>query len=85
MSWDDNLNLASFLGEQLQNLHLLPLPPLHSSTDSYNKQTMEAQLHQSNGDAEAGAEMCSVPEEWKLFLKTLVKRKKAISSTLTEW
>ncbi|RZC87778.1 hypothetical protein C5167_028230 [Papaver somniferum] len=85
LSWDDNLNLASFLGEQLQNLHLLPLPPLHSSTDSYNKQTMEAQLHQSNGDAEAGAEMCSVPEEWKLFLKTLVKRKKAISSTLTEW
>ncbi|KAK9269878.1 hypothetical protein L1049_025451 [Liquidambar formosana] len=32
LSWEDALNLASFLGEQMHNLHILPCPSLNEST-----------------------------------------------------
>ncbi|THG08597.1 hypothetical protein TEA_005439 [Camellia sinensis var. sinensis] len=41
LSWDDTLYLASFLGEQLRNLHLLPFPSLNASTLADAEEKME--------------------------------------------
>ncbi|OUZ99609.1 F-box domain [Macleaya cordata] len=85
LSWDDNLTLASFLGEQLRNLHLLPLPPLHSFMDCNNNQKMGSKPYLVNGSVEADIKRFSIPKEWEVFINTMTKRKKDVSSTLTKW
>ncbi|KAI8550342.1 hypothetical protein RHMOL_Rhmol06G0098000 [Rhododendron molle] len=83
LSLGDNLNLASFLGEQLRNLHLLPLPSLNATTFVNTEQEIE--YHRVNGLMEAVTEKLSIPVEWDFFIKTLTKRKKDVSSRLTKW
>ncbi|OMP01257.1 hypothetical protein COLO4_12026 [Corchorus olitorius] len=81
LSWEDVLNLASFLGEQLRHLHLLPYPSFSNSTISDVEQNGE--LPFANGmDAEYGSDF---PAEWKFFVRTLSLKKKDVSSRLNKW
>lgn len=83
LSWEDALNLASFLGEQLRNLHLLPCPSLSDSTLLVDEQ--KNKLLCRNGFTEDFPENISIPEELNLFFKTLNKKKEDICSRLTNW
>uniref|UniRef100_A0A5B7AND4 Uncharacterized protein n=1 Tax=Davidia involucrata TaxID=16924 RepID=A0A5B7AND4_DAVIN len=83
LSWEDLLNLASFLGEQLRNLHLLPFPSLNDSTFSAIKQKIE--LPCGNGFMEAVTDKPCIPAEWEFFIRTLTRKKKDVSSRLTKW
>ncbi|CAH9085706.1 unnamed protein product [Cuscuta epithymum] len=73
LSWEDTLDLASFLGEQLRNLHLVPCPSLNYS-----------RLLQSNQESMLNFNG-SIPVEWDLFLKILNKKKEEVSNRLTKW
>ncbi|KAJ4965124.1 hypothetical protein NE237_016973 [Protea cynaroides] len=82
LSWDDVLNLASFLGDQLRELHLLPLPSFPDSTYSDNVTKMDLS---SVNSISGVAQHYSVPLEWGLFIETLTKKKKDVSSRLARW
>ncbi|KAM0976760.1 hypothetical protein PS2_019360 [Malus domestica] len=82
ISLEDALNLASFLGEQLRNLHLLPRPPLSVSTFSDIEPEIDMPL--SNGCMEAVPDKSKIPAEWNIFIRTLM-RKKDVSSRLVKW
>ncbi|KAF3445888.1 hypothetical protein FNV43_RR11065 [Rhamnella rubrinervis] len=75
----DVLNLASFLGEQLRNLHLLPHPPCSVP----NFSDIEHQLE--NGCMEAIPYKSSIPIEWDIFIRTLTRMKKDVSGRLSKW
>ncbi|CAM8942940.1 unnamed protein product [Rhodiola kirilowii] len=64
------LELSSFLGEQLRNLHLLPLPSL-----GLNETFLDAELKINP----------RVPAEWDLSIGTLAKKKIHVSNRLTLW
>ncbi|XP_042493382.1 F-box protein At1g78280-like isoform X2 [Macadamia integrifolia] len=82
LSWDDVLNLASFLGDQLRKLHLLPLPSLPDSLYSDN----EKKMNLSSVNSILGvSQQSSVPVEWGLFIETLTRKKKDVSSRLAKW
>ncbi|XP_043689976.1 F-box protein At1g78280-like [Telopea speciosissima] len=82
LSWDDVLNLASFLGDQLRKLHLLPLPSLPDSIYSDNeKKTNLSSMNSILGVTQHS----SVPVEWGLFIETLTRKKKDVSSRLVRW
>ncbi|XP_044474735.1 F-box protein At1g78280 isoform X1 [Mangifera indica] len=81
LSWEDMLNLASFLGEQLRNLHLLPYPPFDDLTLSSFKQKMELK----NGRMENFLSESNIPVEWEVFIRTLNEKKKDVASRLTNW
>lgn len=83
MSWEEALNLASFLGEKLHNLHLLPCPALTDSTLLVNKQKTE--LLGGNVYMEDSPDKIGVIEELQLFIKTLNKKKEDLCSRLTKW
>ncbi|KAJ0959938.1 hypothetical protein J5N97_000295 [Dioscorea zingiberensis] len=84
VSREDELNLASFLGEQLRNLHLLPHPPLNISTFSDIEQGIRSSLHQL-GSMDAVPNKSNIPAEWDIFIRTLSKKKKDVSSRLIKW
>ncbi|KAK3016296.1 hypothetical protein RJ639_007616 [Escallonia herrerae] len=75
LSFEDVLNLASFLGELLRNLHILPFPPLRKSPFVDNHA----------GFLEDVANSISIPAEWEVYVKTLNMKKKDVSSRLTKW
>ncbi|KAJ0024694.1 hypothetical protein Pint_08371 [Pistacia integerrima] len=81
LTWEDMLNLASFLGEQLRNLHLLPYPPFDDLTLSSFKQKMEL----TNGCMEDFLCKSNIPVEWEFFIRTLAEKKKDVASRLTNW
>ncbi|CAL5385904.1 unnamed protein product [Camellia sinensis] len=83
LSWDDTLYLASFLGEQLRNLHLLPFPSLNASTLADAEEKMEYPC--VSGSMEAVTNKLSIPAEWDFFIRTLTRRKKDVCSRLTKW
>ncbi|XP_052202408.1 lysine-specific demethylase JMJ21 [Diospyros lotus] len=83
ISWEDNLNLASFLGEQVRNLHLLPVPSLDASRLANFEEKMEYPC--GDGLLEVVTYKLSVLVEWDFFIKTLMRRKKDVSSRLTKW
>lgn len=75
------LNLATFLGEQLRNLHLLPYPPFDDLNLSSFKQKMELK----NGRMENFLSESNIPVEWEVFIRTLNEKKKDVASRLTNW
>ncbi|KAL6179441.1 hypothetical protein ACLB2K_050956 [Fragaria x ananassa] len=83
VSQEDELNLASFLGEQLRNLHLLPRPPLNISTSSDIEQESDRPF--TNGSVEAVPDQSDIPAEWDMFIRTLSKKKNDVSSRLIKW
>ncbi|KAL3514198.1 hypothetical protein ACH5RR_026915 [Cinchona calisaya] len=82
LSWDDTLNLATFLGEQLHNFHILPYPSFNGLSLLVSKQGTEFPL--VNGFVDDLAEKTSFPPELGTYIKTLNK-KEDISSCLTKW
>ncbi|PRQ21771.1 hypothetical protein RchiOBHm_Chr7g0242931 [Rosa chinensis] len=78
LSQEDELNLASFLGEQLRYLHLLPHPPLDISIFSDIEQ--ESDFPFTNGGMEAVPYKSNIPAEWDIFIRTLSKKKKNVSN-----
>ncbi|TYH31063.1 hypothetical protein ES288_A01G143900v1 [Gossypium darwinii] len=86
LSWEDVLNLASFLGEQLQNLHSLPYPSLGNSSLSVVEQKKEFSF--ANGtdiDVACNELDIHIPAEWEIFVRTLSQKKKDVSSRLNKW
>lgn len=75
LSLEDIQYLASFLGEQLHNLHLLPVPQLKDSTFSLGNIQFEKDSSQKIG----------IPVEWELFISTLNRKKNDVCSRLTKW
>ncbi|KAM7516848.1 hypothetical protein LguiA_006431 [Lonicera macranthoides] len=85
LSKEEILNLASFLGEQLRNLHFLPLPPLKNSTFLDSKPKIEFP-HGNNGFLEEDTNnKIRIPAEWEVSIRTLNRKKKDITSRLTKW
>ncbi|KAG7587480.1 F-box-like domain superfamily [Arabidopsis thaliana x Arabidopsis arenosa] len=70
LTWNDAQTLASFLGQQLRNLHLLPYPPV-----------TRPELLNVNGVHEE----LNIPAEWKVFVDALCQKKKDVSSRLENW
>nr|KJB14734.1 hypothetical protein B456_002G140900 [Gossypium raimondii] len=86
LSWEDVLNLASFLGEQLQNLHSLPYPSLGNSSLSVVEQKKEFSFANGMDINVACNELdIHIPAEWEIFVRTLSQKKKDVSSRLNKW
>ncbi|KAK6116151.1 hypothetical protein DH2020_008420 [Rehmannia glutinosa] len=79
LSSEDVLNLASFLGEQLHNLHLLPVP-----CPSPHDSVREAYIQPSHVNGNA-ADRIDHSGEWKLFVSTLNRKRKDVLRRLAEW
>jgi len=83
LTWEDAINLASFLGEQLHYLHLLSYPPPNIS--SFSDIDHELSLVEANGCIATVNSKSNVTAEWWLFTRTLTKMRKDVSSRLTKW
>lgn len=82
LSSEDALNLASFLGEQLHNLHLLPVPSPSPNDSILVVRENYMQPSQGNGFSENGIEH---PSEWELFVSILNRKRKDVTKRLSEW
>ncbi|KAI3460046.1 hypothetical protein Pfo_016709 [Paulownia fortunei] len=85
LSSEDALNLASFLGEQLHNLHLLPVPCLFPNDSIIMVREDFKQPSHVNGFSENAADKIDRPAEWKLFVSILNRKRKNLLSRLAEW
>ncbi|XP_008804772.2 F-box protein At1g78280 [Phoenix dactylifera] len=95
LSDDDVLHLASFLGDQLRNLHLLPLPhfqhTIHSEVNNlslartFNSLVESSKTSATNASARAVSEGFNIPLEWELVIADLDIRKKNIKNRLVQW
>ncbi|KAG6705463.1 hypothetical protein I3842_07G180400 [Carya illinoinensis] len=83
LSWEDTLSLASFLGEQLRHLHLLPLPPFNYLIFSDIGKDLE--LTYTNSCMEVVPSKSNAPAEWEIFVRTLIRKKKDVRSRLSKW
>ncbi|XP_027364189.1 F-box protein At1g78280 isoform X2 [Abrus precatorius] len=83
LTWEDITNLASFLGEQLCHLHLLPYPPLNISY--FSDIEHELSLAEANGCIATVGCKSNAAAEWEVFTRTLTKKMKGLSSRLTKW
>ena len=83
LSWEDALKLASFLGEQLRNLHLLPYPPINKLNFSHIGQEMDFPC--VNGYMEELPYKSDIPAEWEVFIRTLSNKQKNVVSRLKNW
>jgi hypothetical protein len=75
LSWEDTLNLASFLGEQLHNLHILPCPPFSRANFSNIKQDFVEEVPYKS----------DIPPEWEIFIRILSRKRKDVISRLKNW
>ena len=82
LSCEEVLNLTSFLGEQLRNLHLLPYPS--SKNSSFSDIELKVKLPFADGYME-DIPTPEIPEEWKVFIRTLCKRKMNVTNRLENW
>lgn len=76
LSKTDILNLASSLGVQMKNIHLLPLPQVEPVPKSEENNVNEMSKSSFNAN---------VPPEWKQLVSTLEGRKKNIKKHLANW
>ncbi|XP_051118418.1 lysine-specific demethylase JMJ21 [Andrographis paniculata] len=79
LSSADTLNLASFLGEQLRDIHLLPVhwPSPDDSTLSVGEDHLKMALANGHGAAHSF--------DRRLFVSILNKRRKNITKRLVDW
>uniref|UniRef100_A0A7N0UM70 F-box protein n=1 Tax=Kalanchoe fedtschenkoi TaxID=63787 RepID=A0A7N0UM70_KALFE len=70
LSEEDSLELASFLGEQLCNLHLLPCP-----SPTLSETCLDPEFKRKS----------KVPDEWELSIAALAKKKTDVANRLTLW
>ncbi|KAK4274126.1 hypothetical protein QN277_017404 [Acacia crassicarpa] len=83
LSREDVANLASFLGEKLCHIHLLPRPPLNILPFSDIEQ--DSGLPKINGNFASFNYKSSMVAEWEIFIGTLTRRRKDVLSRLTKW
>ncbi|XP_054788759.1 lysine-specific demethylase JMJ21 isoform X2 [Prosopis cineraria] len=83
LSKEDVTNLASFLGEQLRHIHLLPHPPLNVSAFSVIEQ--DSGLPEINGYAASFNNKLNMRAEWEIFIRTLTRKRKDVLSRLAKW
>ncbi|XP_071710088.1 lysine-specific demethylase JMJ21 [Rutidosis leptorrhynchoides] len=81
LSWDEVSDLASFLGKQLHDLHVLPVTPLNNL--SYLQ--IEKKLEIDNSLKENLTENVDIPEASKVFFTILNRKKKDVTNRLTKW
>lgn len=85
LSSADALNLAAFLGEQVCNIHLLPVPwpsPVNSTLSVGEDHT---QPSHGNGSLESADDKIYHPSQWKSFASILNRKRKDVSKRLAEW
>ncbi|CAN8233943.1 unnamed protein product [Cochlearia groenlandica] len=70
LSWNDAQNLASFLGQQLRNLHQLPYPQV-TRPEFLNANDIHEELN--------------IPPEWRVFVDALRQKKKDVTSRIESW
>ncbi|XP_074304173.1 lysine-specific demethylase JMJ21 isoform X1 [Silene latifolia] len=80
LSWENALDLASFLGEQLRNLRELPVPQL----DPVALENIKHEVGPSDGvnSREVDSNDAAV---WGIFLHNLAVRKKNVVTQLKKW
>lgn len=83
LSWEDTLSLASFLGEQLCHLHLLPLPPFNYLI--FSDIGKEEELTYANSCMDVVPSKSNAPAGWEIFVRTLIRKKKDVTSRLSKW
>nr|XP_043615295.1 F-box protein At1g78280 [Erigeron canadensis] len=83
LSWEEVTNLASFLGKQLRDLHVLPVTPLNDLSYLHMEKTME--MGHDNGFMENLNEKINLPAASKVFFTILNRKKKDVSSRLMKW
>lgn len=83
LSWEEVSNLASFLGKQLRDLHVLPVTPLNDS--SYQHMEKKLDMSCENGFIESLTQNIYLPPASKVFFQILNKKKKDVTSRLTKW
>lgn len=83
LSWEEVSNLASFLGKQLHDLHVLPVPPLNDSSYLHMKKKLE--MGHDNDIMENISEKTNLPAASKVFFTILNRKKKDVSSRLAKW
>ncbi|KAJ8433781.1 hypothetical protein Cgig2_025944 [Carnegiea gigantea] len=81
--FDDALDLASFIGKQLHNLHVLPLPELDSPVLVDIKEELGFPPGGNFMEIDSGAGSNST--HWEIFLHTLAIRRKDVVSRLIRW
>lgn len=72
LSKTDILPLASSLGVQMRNIHLLPLPHIEPVPKSGNNDVIDS-------------DNATVLPEWKHLVSTLNRRKKNVKKHLANW
>lgn len=72
---NDALHLASFLGNQLRNLHRLPLPEFYKSY----------KLSVKNDSLQAVHSEINIPVAWELIIMTLNRRRRDVRKRLSVW
>ncbi|XP_078440783.1 putative glycosyltransferase [Wolffia australiana] len=88
ISLEDNLSLASFLGEQLRNLHLLPVPKFASYSEDSKNVLLEKDtemIRKVVAIDNVVEHVVVVGREWKSFISGMEQRKKDISNRLVQW
>ncbi|PWA69426.1 transferase, transferring glycosyl group [Artemisia annua] len=83
LSLEEVSNLASFLGKQLRDLHLLPVTPLNDL--SYLHMEKKLEIVYDNGCMDNLTEKINLPAAAKVFFTILNRKKKDVTSRLTKW
>ncbi|XP_020092912.1 F-box protein At1g78280 isoform X3 [Ananas comosus] len=79
LSKDDVLHLASFLGVQLRNLHLLPLPQMLNASES------KVDHIKSTTEKFSDLTGLKISPKWKPVIDILEERKESIRNRLVQW
>lgn len=93
---DDILYLASFLGDQVRNLHLLPLPQSPNGIKlKINEMSLIREVSNdlvegsetpvTNVSKGVAGECFSIPLDWELIVATLQLRRKNVKDRLIQW
>ncbi|XP_057786261.1 lysine-specific demethylase JMJ21 [Salvia miltiorrhiza] len=85
LSSEDELNLACFLGKQLHDLHLLPVP--HQSCNDSVPMVREDHIQPlcCSGLSENGLDKIGHPADLELFISILNRKRENVVRRLAEW
>ncbi|KAI7753357.1 hypothetical protein M8C21_011119 [Ambrosia artemisiifolia] len=80
---EDVSNLASFLGKQLHDLHVLPVTPLNELSYLHIEKKLE--MGHDNGTMDNSIQNINLSAASKFFFTILNRKKKDVSIRLTKW
>ena len=79
MNERDILDVSRFLGEQIKNLHCLPIPRVHSAVNGKS----QPEIVPSGNHNKLWA--FKVMGEWSLFIGTMRRQQRDIIAEMEEW